>query len=93
MKTAVSAVACWLPLFVSLQANQQLPSEPPPIFRTGVDAVQLDVSVLDKEPAVLVVATGVRATRRPPRGVISPLPTRSLRSRVRIRSPERNRLS
>lgn len=31
-----------------LAAAQQLPPPQPPTFRTGVDAVQLDVSVLDK---------------------------------------------
>jgi VWFA-related protein len=38
--------ACWLGVVVSLSAQQQ---PPPPTFRTGVDAVQLDVSVLDKD--------------------------------------------
>jgi VWFA-related protein len=49
MKKDVSALALWLALLVSLPAGQQLPSQPPPTFRTGVDAVQLDVSVLDKQ--------------------------------------------
>lgn len=49
MKKAVSALVCGLAMLVSLPASQQLPSQPPPPFRTGIDAVQLDVSVLDKE--------------------------------------------
>jgi VWFA-related protein len=47
MQNAVSLVA-WVAILVSLPAGQQ-PLSQPPTFRTGVDAVQLDVSVLDKE--------------------------------------------
>ncbi len=49
MKNAVSLLACWLAALVCAPAGQQVPPVPPPTFRTGVDAVQLDVSVLDKE--------------------------------------------
>ena len=50
MKKAVSLLAVWLGVFVCLSA-QQPPTAPSqtPTFRTGVDAVQLDVSVLDKD--------------------------------------------
>ena len=50
MKKAVSVFTCWLAVLVCLSAQQ--PPSPPaqtPTFRTGVDAVQLDVSVLDKD--------------------------------------------
>ena len=50
MKKTVSLLACWLAVFVCDPAGQQqLPPVQPPTFRTGVDAVQLDVSVLDKD--------------------------------------------
>src|SRR5262245_50689101 len=49
MKNAVSLLVCWLVVLVCEPAGQQLPPAQPPTFRTGVDAVQLDVSVLDKE--------------------------------------------
>ena len=49
MKKPVSLLACWLALLVCAAARQQLPSAQPPTFRTAVDAVQLDVTVLDKE--------------------------------------------
>ena len=48
MKTAVSVSACWLAVLVCASAQQPPPAQTP-TFRTGVDAVQLDVSVLDKE--------------------------------------------
>ena len=48
MKNLVSPVA-WFAVLVSALAGQQPPSPPRPTFRAGVDAVQLDVSVLDKE--------------------------------------------
>ena len=51
MKTAVSVSTCWLAVLMCLSA-QQAPPPPPaqtPTFRTGVDAVQIDVSVLDKD--------------------------------------------
>jgi len=38
---------CWLAILVSVLAGQPL-SQLPPTFRAGVDAVQIDVSVLDK---------------------------------------------
>ncbi len=50
MKRAVSVPICWLAVLVCASAQQAPP--PPaqtPAFRTGVDAVQLDVSVLDKD--------------------------------------------
>jgi VWFA-related protein len=48
MKNAISLFACWLAVIVSSSAAQQLLNEQqPPTFRIGVDAVQLDVSVLD----------------------------------------------
>ena len=49
MKNTVSLLACWLGALVCATAGQQLPPVQPPTFRTGVDAVQLDVSVLDKD--------------------------------------------
>jgi len=49
MKNIVSLLACWLSVLVCATAGQQLPPAQPPTFRTGVDAVQLDVSVLDKD--------------------------------------------
>jgi VWFA-related protein len=49
MKNAVSLLACWLAVLVCAPAGQQVPPVQPPTFRTGIDAVQLDVSVLDKE--------------------------------------------
>ena len=49
MKIFVSLLACWCAVFVSVPAGQQLPPAAGPTFRTGVDGVQLDVSVLDKE--------------------------------------------
>jgi VWFA-related protein len=57
MKKMVSMLAGWLAALVCVSA-QAPPSAPPqiPTFRTGVDAVQLDVSVLD-------------AQRRPVRGL------------------------
>jgi VWFA-related protein len=54
MKNALPLLACWLAIVTSSAA--QLPQTPPPTFRIGVDAVQLDVSVLD-------------AQRRPVRGL------------------------
>ena len=55
MKNALRLLACWLGIIVTSSAAQ-LPQTPPPTFRIGVDAVQLDVSVLD-------------AQRRPVRGL------------------------
>jgi hypothetical protein len=49
MKNAVSLLLCWLAVLVCDPAGQQLPPAQPPTFRTGVDAVQLDVSVLDRQ--------------------------------------------
>ena len=50
MKTAVSTLAGWLAVFVCLSAQQPAPATTQlPTFRTGVDAIQLDVSVLDKD--------------------------------------------
>jgi VWFA-related protein len=50
MKKAVSMVAGWLAVFVCLSAQQPAPATTQlPTFRTGVDAIQLDVSVLDKD--------------------------------------------
>jgi VWFA-related protein len=48
MKNTLGPLACWVAILVSLPAGQQVPSQLP-TFRTGVDAVQLDVSVLDKD--------------------------------------------
>ena len=50
MKKSVSLLTSWLAVFVCASAQQAPP--PPaqtPTFRTGVDAVQIDVSVLDKD--------------------------------------------
>ena len=55
MKNTLRLLACWLGIIVTSSAAQ-LPPTPPPTFRIGVDAVQLDVSVLD-------------AQRRPVRGL------------------------
>jgi VWFA-related protein len=55
MKNPLRLLACWLGIIVTSSAAQ-LPQTPPPTFRIGVDAVQLDVSVLD-------------AQRRPVRGL------------------------
>ena len=41
--------ACGLSVLASASAGQQAPSPLPTTFRAGVDAVQLDVSVLDKD--------------------------------------------
>jgi VWFA-related protein len=49
MKSAVGLLACWVAVLASVLAGQQLPAPPAPTFRTGVDAVQLDISVLDKQ--------------------------------------------
>ena len=49
MKKTVSLLSCWLAVLVYAAAAQQVPPVQPPTFRTGVDAVQLDVSVLDKD--------------------------------------------
>jgi hypothetical protein len=55
MKNALRLLACWLGIIVTSSAAQ-LPQIPPPTFRIGINAVQLDVSVLD-------------AQRRPVRGL------------------------
>jgi VWFA-related protein len=49
MKKAIGLLACWLAVFVSASAQQQAPPVQPPTFRTAIDAVQLDVSVLDNQ--------------------------------------------
>jgi VWFA-related protein len=49
MKKAVSMLAGWLAVFVCVSAQQPAPTAQLPTFRTGVDAIQLDVSVLDKD--------------------------------------------
>jgi len=49
MKKTISLVVCWVAVSVCGSAQQQAPPVPPPTFSTGVDAVQLDVSVLDKQ--------------------------------------------
>ena len=49
MKKAVSVLAGWLAVFVCVSAQQPAPPVQLPTFRTGVDAVQLDVSVLDND--------------------------------------------
>ena len=50
MKTAVSMLAGWLAVLVCLSAQQPAPTTSQlPTFRTGIDAIQLDVSVLDKD--------------------------------------------
>ena len=51
MKDTVSMLAGWLAVLVCVSAQQASPPTPAqtPTFRTGVDAVQLDVSVLDKD--------------------------------------------
>src|SRR6187200_1455518 len=45
MKNVVRLLAGWLALLVCVPSGQQLP----PAFRTGIEAVQLDVSVLDSQ--------------------------------------------
>jgi len=49
LKYRLTLLVCWVAVVVSAQAGQQLPPVGPQTFRTGVDAVQLDVSVLDAE--------------------------------------------
>jgi VWFA-related protein len=49
MKKAVSVFSGWLAVFVCVSAQQPAPTAQLPTFRTGVDAIQLDVSVLDKD--------------------------------------------
>ncbi len=49
MKTAVGVVAVWLVVLGGSPAGRQAPVPQIPTFRTGVDAVQIDVSVLDKD--------------------------------------------
>src|ERR671913_1679168 len=49
MKKVVSLLGCWLVVWVCASAQQQVPPAQPPTFRAAVDAVQLDVSVLDKD--------------------------------------------
>jgi VWFA-related protein len=48
MKTGM---ACWptMLLLISVPVGQQRPSQAPPSFRTGVDVVPLDVTVLDEQ--------------------------------------------
>src|SRR5688572_9225865 len=62
MKNIVSLLACWLVVLVCNPSGQQLPPVQPPTFRTGVDAVQLDVSVLDKERRPVRGLTGADFT-------------------------------
>lgn len=49
MKTAAGGVAVWLVVLGGSSAGRQAPAQQLPTFRTGVDAVQIDVSVLDKD--------------------------------------------
>jgi VWFA-related protein len=49
LKYRIALLVCCLAVLVSVPAGQQLPPVEPQTFRTGVDAVQLDVSVLDAE--------------------------------------------
>ena len=50
MKKAISVLSGWLAVFVCVSAQQPAPASTQlPTFRTGVDAIQLDVSVLDKD--------------------------------------------
>ena len=49
MKYRLTLLACWVAVLVCAPVAQQLPPVEPQTFRTGVDAVQLDVSVLDAE--------------------------------------------
>jgi VWFA-related protein len=56
MRPAVSAVLGWLAVVLSAWSGQEPPRQVPPTFRTGIDIVQLDVSVLDR-------------SRRPVRGL------------------------
>ncbi len=49
MKYRLTLLACWVAVLLSVPVAQQLPPVEPQTFRTGVDAVQLDVSVLDAE--------------------------------------------
>ena len=56
MKYRLILPVCWVAVLVSVAARQQLPPVERQTFRTGIDAVQLDVSVLD-------------AQRRPVRGL------------------------
>jgi VWFA-related protein len=49
VKTIVCVLASWLALLAGAPAGQQLPTPQPPTFRTEIDAVQIDISVLDKD--------------------------------------------
>ena len=49
MKTLVSVLLSGLVLLAGVPAHRRLSAQQLPTFRTGVDAVQLDVSVLDKD--------------------------------------------
>ncbi len=49
MKTVVGVVALWLVALGGSPAGRQAPPPRIPTFRTGVDVVQIDVSVLDKD--------------------------------------------
>ena len=56
MRPAVSAVLGWLAVVFPAWSGQEPPRQLPPTFRTAIDIVQLDVSVLDR-------------SRRPVRGL------------------------
>jgi VWFA-related protein len=49
VNTAVRALAVWFVVLGANPAGRQAPAQQIPTFRTGVDAVQIDVSVLDKD--------------------------------------------
>ncbi len=62
MKYRLTLLVCWVAVLVSPEAAQQLPPVEPQTFRTGVDAVQLDVSVLDAERRPVRGLTGADFT-------------------------------
>ena len=49
VRASAAAAAAWASSILVLLAQQQQPPQPPPTFRGGVDVVQVDVSVLDKD--------------------------------------------
>ena len=73
MKKPVSLLTCWLGVFVCASAQQAPPAQTP-TFRTGIDAVQLDVSVLDKDRRPVRGLTAADFTvlqDGKPRGIVS----------------------
>ncbi len=49
MRRLFLTIAALLPLIAAISAQQTPPAQTPPVFRTGVDLVQIDVVVLDAQ--------------------------------------------